>query len=86
MYKQQLLYIMYKLTFLNSILNKSDIDLNRIANKLISNNVQAYGLSMYSLNPNKFTLFTKEDPNKIFDLFKSVFPYMTTELLTNKKD
>jgi len=86
MYKQQSLYIMYKLTFLNSILNKSDIDLNRIANKLISNNVQAYGLSMYSLNPNKFTLFTKEDPNKIFDLFKSVFPYMTTELLTNKKD
>jgi len=81
MYKQRLLYIMYKLTFLNSVANKSDIDLNRIANKLISKNVQAYGLTMHSLNPNKFTLFTKEDPNKIFDLFKSVFPYMETETI-----
>jgi len=72
---------MYKLTFLNSVTNKSDIDLNRIANKLISKNVQVYGLTMYSLNPNKFTLFTKEDPNKIFDLFKSVFPYMETETI-----
>ena len=86
MYKQQLLYIMYKLTFLNSVTNKSDIDLNRIANKLISSNVQSNGVAMYSKNPNQFTIFTKEKPNKIFDLFKSVFPYMTTELLTNKKD
>jgi hypothetical protein len=78
---------MYKLTFLNSLKNKSNtIDLNRIADKLISNNVQSYGVSMYSKNPNQFTIFTKENPIKVFDLFKSVFPYMTTELLTNKKD
>jgi hypothetical protein len=78
---------MYKLTFLNSVSNKSNtIDLNRIANKLISNNVQSYGVTMYSENPNKFTIFTKENPNKVFNLFKSVFSYMTTELLTNKKD
>jgi hypothetical protein len=78
---------MYKLTFLNSVSNKSNtIDLNRIANKLISNNVQSYGVTMYSENPNQFTIFTKENPNIVFNLFKSVFSYMTTELLTNKKD
>ncbi len=77
---------MYKLTFLNSVSNKSNtIDLNRIADKLISNNVQSYGVTMYSKNPNQFTIFTKENPYIVFDLFKSVFPYMTTELLTNKK-
>jgi hypothetical protein len=77
---------MYKLTFLNSVNNKSNtIDLNRIADKLISNNVQSYGVTMYSKNLNQFTIFTKENPIKIFNLFKSVFPCMTTELLTNKK-
>lgn len=77
---------MYKLTFLNSVSNKSNtIDLNRIANKLILSNVQSNGVAMYSKNPNQFTIFTKENPIKVFNLFKSVFPYMTTELLTNKK-
>ena len=77
---------MYKLTFLNSVSNKSNtIDMNRIANKLISSNVQSNGVAMYSKNPNQFTIFTKENPIKVFNLFKSVFPYMTTELLTNKK-
>jgi len=77
---------MYKLTFLNSVSNKSNtIDLNRIANKLISSNVQSNGVAMYSKNPNQFTIFTKENPIKVFNLFKSVFPYMTTELLTNKR-
>lgn len=77
---------MYKLTFLNSVSNKSNtIDLNRIANKLISSNVQSNGVAMYSKNPNQFTIFTKENPIKVFNLFKSVFPYMTTELLINKK-
>ena len=72
---------MYKLTFLNSFSNKSNtIDLNRIANKLISSNVQSNGVAMYSKNPNQFTIFTKENPIKVFNLFKSVFPYMTTEL------
>jgi hypothetical protein len=73
---------MYKLTFLNSVKNKSNtIDLNRIANKLITNNVQSYGVTMYSLNPNKFTVFTKDNPKKVFDLFKSVFPYMNTQTI-----
>ena len=77
---------MYKLTFLNSVSNKSNtIDLNRIANKLILSNVQSNGVTMYSKNPNQFTIFTKENPIKVFNLFKSVFPYMTTELLTNKR-
>ncbi len=77
---------MYKLTFLNSVSNKSNtIDLNRIANKLILSNVQSNGVAMYSKNPNQFTIFTKENPIKVFNLFKSVFPYMTTELLTNKR-
>jgi len=82
MYKQQLLYTMYKLTFLNSVTNKSDIDLNRIANKLILNNIKSYGgVIMNDSNPNKFTIFTKEEPNKVFDLFKSKFPYMTTDTI-----
>jgi len=82
MYKQQLLYIMYKLTFLNSVTNKSDIDLNRVANKLILNNIKSYGgVIMNDSNPNKFTIFTKEEPNKVFDLFKSKFPYMTTDTI-----
>lgn len=77
---------MYKLTFLNSVSNKSNtIDLNRIANKLILSNVQSNGVAMYSKNLNQFTIFTKENPIKVFNLFKSVFPYMTTELLTNKR-
>ena len=77
---------MYKLTFLNSVSNKSNtIDLNRIANKLILSNVQSNGVAMYSKNPNQFSIFTKENPIKVFNLFKSVFPYMTTELLTNKR-
>ena len=75
---------MYKLTFLNSVSNKSNtIDMNRIADKLISSNVQSNGVAMYSKNPNQFTIFTKENPNKVFDLFKSVFPCMTVEQVQN---
>ena len=48
---------MYKLTFLNK---SGEVDLDIIAGKIISNNIQCNGVSMYSETPDKFDIFTKE--------------------------
>ena len=73
---------MYKLTFLNK---SGEVDLDIIAGKIISNNIQCNGVSMYSETPDKFDIFTKENPEKVYNIFKTIITDMKVKLLKDKQ-